>query len=49
MNPFNNLVMVDDMLVPLDALPNDMQNMVKEIRADGGDITNITFFTKEKE
>ncbi len=49
MNPFNNLVMVDDMLVPLDALPNDMQDMVKEIRADGGDITDITFITKDKE
>ncbi len=49
MNPFNNLVMVDDMLVPLDALPDDMQDMVKEIKANGGDITDIVFFTKGKE
>jgi hypothetical protein len=37
-NPFNNLVMVDGFIVPLDTLPEGMQKMVKEARANGEDI-----------
>ncbi|MEM6273033.1 MAG: DUF6398 domain-containing protein [Bacteroidota bacterium] len=38
-NPLNNLVMVDDLMVPLDSLPEEYQAMVREVRAEGRDIT----------
>jgi len=37
-NPFNNMVMVDGFIVPMDTLPDDLQQMVKDARARGGDI-----------
>lgn len=37
-NPFNNMVMVDGFIVPLDSLPEEYQEMVREARAEGGDI-----------
>ncbi len=41
-DPFNNLVMVDEFLVPLDSIPEDLQKMVKEARAEGRDISFTT-------
>lgn len=38
-NPINQFVMVDDMLVPLDSIPEEYQKMVKEARAQGEDIS----------
>lgn len=38
-NPFNQFVMVDDMIVPLDSIPEEYQKMVKEARAKGEDIS----------
>lgn len=38
-NPFNQFVMVDDMIVPLESLPEEYQQMVKEARARGEDIS----------
>jgi hypothetical protein len=38
-NPFNNLVMVDDLIVPLDSLPKELQNTVRQARAEGKDIS----------
>ncbi|NJY63595.1 hypothetical protein HC174_12655 [Salinimicrobium sp. CDJ15-81-2] len=43
-NPMNNLVMVDDLIVPVNSLPEDMQELVKQARAQGKD---ISFTTKE--
>jgi hypothetical protein len=37
-NPMNNMVMVDGFIVPLDSLPEDVQQMVREARAGGGDL-----------
>ncbi len=37
-NPFNNMVMVDGFIVPLDTLPADLQEMVKNARSRGEDI-----------
>ncbi|MGV8136825.1 MAG: DUF6398 domain-containing protein [Mangrovibacterium sp.] len=37
-NPFNNLVMVDGFIAPLNTLPDDMQKKVKGARAKGDDI-----------
>ncbi len=37
-NPLNNLVMVDGLIVPIDTLPEDLQQMVKDARANGEDI-----------
>lgn len=37
-NPFSDLIMVDDLMLPLDSLPEYMQQMVKEARAQGKDI-----------
>ncbi len=37
-NPFNNMVMVDGLIVPLDTLPLDLQEMVKDARSRGQDI-----------
>ncbi len=41
-NPFNNMVVVDDLIVPVDSLPEDMQQMVRQARAEGKDITFTT-------
>jgi hypothetical protein len=37
-NPFNKMVMVDGFIVPLDSLPEDLQQMVREVRTRGEDI-----------
>ncbi len=37
-NPLNNMVMVDGFIVPLDSIPEEYQQMVKEARAQGRDI-----------
>jgi hypothetical protein len=41
-NPFNKMVMVDGFIVPLDTLPPDLQQKVKDARAQGGDIEFTT-------
>ena len=38
-NPFNDLVMVDDFIVSIDSLPEEYQQMVREARARGEDIS----------
>lgn len=38
-NPLNQLVIVDDMIVPIESLPEEYQQMVKEARANGEDIS----------
>ena len=38
-NPFNNLVMVDGLIVPLDTLPEQYQQEVRHARAEGKDIS----------
>lgn len=38
-NPFNQFVMVDDMILPIESLPEEYQQMVKEARARGEDIS----------
>lgn len=42
-NPLDKLVMVDGYIVPMDTIPEDLQQMVKEARSEGGD---IVFHTK---
>ncbi|WP_277631606.1 DUF6398 domain-containing protein [Avrilella dinanensis] len=42
-NPFNNMVIVDGMIYPLSALPPEYQEMVKQARKEG---KNISFNTK---
>lgn len=37
-SPFNNMVMVDGLIVPLSSLPIDLQEMVKDARSRGEDI-----------
>ncbi len=37
-NPFNNMVMVDGFIVPLNTLPDDLQQKVRDARAIGKDI-----------
>lgn len=37
-NPMNKLVMVDGLIAPLSSLPPDLQEMVREARANGEDI-----------
>ncbi|HET54539.1 MAG TPA: hypothetical protein ENN33_04910 [Ignavibacteria bacterium] len=37
-NPFNKMVMVDGFIVPIDTLPDDLQQMVRDARARGEDI-----------
>jgi len=37
-NPLNNLVMVDDLMLPVNSLPSHMQDIVKAARAQGKDI-----------
>ena len=41
-NPFNNMVMVDGFIVPLDTIPEDLQELVKKERAKGKDIEFTT-------
>ena len=43
-SPMNTLVMVDGLIAPLSSLPPDLQEMVKEARANGED---IMFQTKQ--
>lgn len=38
-NPFNNMVIVDGMIYPLSALPQEYQEMVKQARREGKDIS----------
>lgn len=37
-NPFSQMVMVDGFIMPIDTLPDDLQQMVRETRAKGEDI-----------
>lgn len=37
-NPFSQMVMVDGIIMPIDTLPDDLQQMVRETRAKGEDI-----------
>lgn len=41
-NPFDNLVMVDGLIVPLSTLPEHLQKIVREARANGKDIAFAT-------
>jgi len=41
-NPFNNMVMVDGFIVPLDTISEDFQEMVKAARTEGRDIKFTT-------
>jgi hypothetical protein len=41
-NPFNNMVMVNGLIVPLSSIPEDLQEMVKQERAEGRDIEFTT-------
>jgi hypothetical protein len=41
-NPFNNLVMVDGLILPLSSLPEELQAAVRQARAEGKDITFST-------
>ena len=41
-NPFNDLVMVDGLIVPLSSIPEDLQEMVKKERTEGRDIEFTT-------
>lgn len=42
-NPINQMVIVDGFITPIDILPDDLQQMVREKRAKGED---IEFYTK---
>ncbi|HBK71191.1 MAG TPA: hypothetical protein DDZ39_05970, partial [Flavobacteriaceae bacterium] len=44
-NPFNDLVMVDGLIVPISSIPENLQELVKKERAEGRDIE----FTTERE
>jgi hypothetical protein len=41
-NPLDNLVMVDGIIVPVSSLPDEFQEMVKQVRAEGNDISFST-------
>ena len=41
-NPFNDLVMVDDMIWPIDSLPEDMRRIARKAKAEGKDIAFTT-------
>jgi hypothetical protein len=45
-NPFNTMVLIDGFIVPMDTLPDDLQQMVREARAKGED---IEFYTRSME
>lgn len=38
-NPLSNFVMVDGLIVPVDSLPEEYQEMVRQARAEGKDIS----------
>ena len=38
-NPFNQLVMVDGFFVSIDALPDELQQMVRDARRQGEEIS----------
>jgi hypothetical protein len=38
MNPFNNMVMVEGLIVPLDSVPEEYQQMVRKAPVEGEDI-----------
>jgi hypothetical protein len=42
LNPFNQMVMVDGLVVPIDVLPDDLQEKVRDARARGEDIEFYT-------
>jgi hypothetical protein len=44
-NPFNNMVVVDGLIVPLSSIPEDLQELVRKERSEGRDIE----FTTERE
>jgi hypothetical protein len=41
-NPFNKMVMLNGMFVPVSMLPDDLQEIVKDARKEGGDIALST-------
>lgn len=41
-NPFNDMVMVNGLIVPLASIPEDLQEMVRKERAEGRDIEFTT-------
>jgi len=41
-NPFNDLVMVDGLIVPLSSIPENLQELVRKERAEGRDIEFTT-------
>lgn len=41
-NPFNDLVVVDGLIVPLSSIPEELQELVKKERAEGRDIEFTT-------
>lgn len=41
-NPFSNMIMVDDIIVPINSLSEEMQQIVYDTRAKGGDISFTT-------
>jgi hypothetical protein len=41
-SPFNNMVMVDGLILPLGNLPENIQQMVLQARAEGKDIEFTT-------
>ena len=43
-NPFANFVMVDDFMMPVSELPEEYQEMVRQVTAEGG---SISFSTKK--
>lgn len=44
LNPMNNYVLVDGMITPLDCFSEEMQEKIRKIRAEGGD---VSFISKE--
>jgi hypothetical protein len=46
-NPFNTMVMVDGLIVPINNLPESMQQIVLQARADGKDIEFTTEYEDE--
>ncbi len=44
-NPFNDLVMVDGLIVPLSSIPENLQELVRKERSEGRDVE----FTTERE
>ena len=45
-NPYDRFVMVDGMIMSIDRLPEDMQELVRDTRAKGGD---ISFQTRQQQ